>query len=945
MTEKVWAIGARITLALFGMVAVRAAAEPSRLPMLEKAIREKRALVPEFRFLAEQARRLGVRVWLFGGSAAAFSHYVLRDLEGGTGDRAAASGKFSYRYARIFRHTQDADLVVDGPEAAAKALEAKLAAHFPHLLGNKKSAWEVRLLRQDLGDKEAPLTNPNFRGQYTDSHSTGMVEITEPADGESVVRDVRDWGPGSGRFLEDVLARELHFYDSPDHGKTKRAAEGLNPPIFAVVRYFTKAFQYGLAMRPEDEPIVRRLIESFDPAKDLATPYAMRWLEHHGRKLFWHANEVERAWETLERVGLRKALMRGNGPHAVGSLAWWLAKEPLRSHTVGRFDGPADPRRAMAGERAPGQTAAQLGIGLVAHDTSDFLVYEILVSSWDGHPNAFISRQNVDGESAAAGAALYARLGRIGGKFTNMTVHMRLDPNAREGVDFVLDGTPHEGAQIRILNRRAVTVCRELLDWDPAAYLELVSKAPAVPEGEAGVRERIRLEVRQAIEAMPPRELRRFVERTTRSLDGESVAPAYVAEVASLLGRHLDRNTRHALLVRARTNLGLAEVLLRDVWGRLRAADVGADELDGLASLLRVHGASIFAAVADMLASEGWSEPKLWKVAYALVLRAAEREPSEALVRQMWLREPWVEKEEALPRLVEALEIAEAVTAETIAHIGDHSEWASRPEARLLFRALAERTTRSSAEMFRIVMDSQAWSHLGLETMRADVTRKLAWAEFDQGILRLDRAWHDPIFQEELHERWEEWRRSTSLEDRRSYRTFVQHGLAHPGLRARAEYGQWVDGVLKDAADGKLDAFTRSAILARFFADPLVADVPGMDRRFLGFLRAHLQQRRELFSLSAMAEAVNRAGWFERGVAPGVAAFLADALERFPSLLRGENGAAGRAQVTLWLRGPARRIPESEAERNHWIRVARAVAAATPVASEASCAEAVAAAP
>lgn len=912
------------------MVAVRAAAEPPRLPVLEKAIREKRLKVPEFQFLQDQARRLGVRVWLFGGSAAAFSHYVLRDVEGGPGDRAAASGTFSYRYARIFRVTQDADLVIDGPESAARALEAKLAAQFPHLLGNKKSAWEVRLLREDLGDKEAPLTNRNFREQHTDSHSTGMVEITDPPEGESVVRDVRDWGPNSGRFLDDVLARKLHFYFSPTHGETKRAAEGLNPPIFAVVRYFTKAFQYGLAMRPEDEPAIRAIVDAFDPARELTTPYAMRWLEHHGRKLFWHANDVEHAWDELERVGLRQKLMRDAGPHPSGSLAWWLAKEPLRSLPVGRFVGPDDRRRAMAEGRPVGRTAAELGIRYVAHDTSDYLTYEILVSSWDGHPNAFISRRDVDGEAAAAGPALYARIGRVGGKFTNMTVHMELHPDAREGVDFVLDGTPHEGAQIRLLNRQALTVLREHLDWNVRDWLEAIRQETTPKEGEEGVRGRIRLELRHAIETMKRKELAALVASVGQAIADPATPQPYFAEVARLLGRHLPAEMRRAMRTRAQTDMHFAEVLIREVWGRMRSADVGLEELDGLALLLRVHGAGIFAAVADMLASDGWSEPKLWQVAYGMVLRAAQREPSEALVREMWLREPWVERADALPRLLEALQIAEAVTAETIAHIGDHEEWARRPEAVLLFRALAERTTHSSAEMFRLVLTRDAWSHVAVQSVREKVEREIAWAEFERGTLRLDRVWHDPIFQEELKERWEEWRIGASSYARQSYRTFVQQGLGQAGLRARPDYLQWVDDVLGDARAGRLDAVTRTALLARFFANPLVADVPGMEQRFLGYVKAQLAQRGERFSLPALVEAVTKGDWFSRGAGPAVAALLADALERYPDLLRGENGAAGLAQVTTWLRGPARRIPTSATEARDWARIEAAVRAVEP---------------
>lgn len=911
---------------LVGVVAVRAAAEPPRAPILEKAIRERRTRVPEFRYIREQARRLGVRVWLFGGSASAFSHYVLRDLEGGTGDRGSAAEEFSYRYSRIFRVRQDVDLVVDGPESAARLLEANVSRRFPHLLGNKKSAWEVRLLREDLGDKEAPLTNENFRQQHTDSHSTGMVELTEPPPGETVVRDVRDWSAGPGQFLDDVVDRRLRFYFSPTHESTKRASEGLNPAIFAVVRYFTKAFQYGLETRPEDEPWLRAIIERFDRSRDLSTPYAIRWLEHHGKKLFLHATNVEWAWNELERIGLRRALVAGDGPHPAGTLAWLLTKEPLRSHPIGHFAGPDDPRRLMAGDHPIGHTARQLGIDYVAHDTQDYLLYETILASWDGHPNATISRRNVEGESAAAGPALYGRLGSVGGKNTHITVHMRLHPDARDGVDFVLDGTPHDGAPIRLFNKVALTIAREKLDWDIGEYLSFVRGGGTFGEGDGGVLHRIRMELRHTVDTMAATQRRKLLAEATSALSERDVPVTYLTEVASIFGRHLGKEARRRMFERARTDLSFAEVFLREVWGAIPESEVAVEELDGLSALLRVHGAALFAAIADMLATDGWSEPKLWEVAYSMVLRAAQREPSEALIRQMWLREPWVDREDALPRLVQALEITHAVTAETIANIGVHEEWARHPQAELLVRSLAERTTRSSAEMFRIVLDSDAWSPVAKESVRAKVTREIAWAEFHQGTIRLERAWHDPIFQRELREAWEDWRLGNSREGRESYRTFVQSGLGQAGLRQRGDYLAWVDEVLDDAEQGRLDGLTRMALLGRFFADPLVSDVDGMLSRFLRHVTTTLERRGEAFSLSAYLEALERGHWLERPGAERLVAFLADAIERFPKLLRGENGVAGRALLDEWLRDPARRIPNDDEARAAWARIAAAMA-------------------
>src|SRR5688572_10931135 len=126
---------------------------------------------------------------------------------------------------------------MDGTPAQAEELGKRLMARFPYLQG-VKSVWEVRLLRKTVGEKEALLDNPEFLNQHTDSHSTGLIDLTT---GE--VKDVRDWRSKSPQFLGDVLDAKLHYYFSKEHGKTSRAQRGLNPPIFSAIRFLTKAFQ------------------------------------------------------------------------------------------------------------------------------------------------------------------------------------------------------------------------------------------------------------------------------------------------------------------------------------------------------------------------------------------------------------------------------------------------------------------------------------------------------------------------------------------------------------------------------------------------------------------------------------------------------------------------------------------------------------------------------
>lgn len=106
---------------------------------------------PEFKFIRDEADRRGLRVWLFGGTAASFSHYVKWDVLREMGDPRFQLDRFDYDYTNIYRSTQDLDLVVDGREQDAQEFEQLLKIRFPYFFGSKAARWEVRSFRQASG--------------------------------------------------------------------------------------------------------------------------------------------------------------------------------------------------------------------------------------------------------------------------------------------------------------------------------------------------------------------------------------------------------------------------------------------------------------------------------------------------------------------------------------------------------------------------------------------------------------------------------------------------------------------------------------------------------------------------------------------------------------------------------------------------------------------------
>lgn len=435
-------------------------------------IMHRRARVPEFQQIRKEGEKRGLRVWLFGGTAASFSHYVKWDVLRELGDSRFQAHRFDYDYTNIYRSTQDLDIVVSGDAQSAQSFEQELKTQFPYFLGSKTAGWEVRSLTEARGDKGGIIGDFGFMNQHTDSNSTGMVELTDPPPGETIVRDIRHWSQSQvPTFLKDVTDGNLTFYFSERHAETPLARSGRNPPIFAVIRALTKAFQYDLKISQQDWALFQQVIQKFDPKKDLSNEETSRWIEKNGKKLFLHAVNIEYAWDTIESLGLRKKLISiQNNSGSIDSLAWWMNKEPLRSKPVGEGSG---------------KTAESLGIQFVAHETHDFFAYESMTRSHLGKPNVFISREGSFGEAASHGDGFYTAIGRKGAKGTGITIRFEVDPKAKEGSDFVIEsrkvnGALGEGTFVVWKNKNAIRVISESLEMSPVDYFKFLANGQSV---------------------------------------------------------------------------------------------------------------------------------------------------------------------------------------------------------------------------------------------------------------------------------------------------------------------------------------------------------------------------------------------------------------------------------------------------------------------------------
>lgn len=435
---------------------------PVVLPASEvkDAITARRLRVPEHKRIAELAKARGLRVYLFGGTAANFARYVKWSVESEKGLREFRAGYFTYDFTKTYRENQDLDIVisrVDGkPETREEIVEFQkaLESEFPYFQ-SQKTVWEVRGFRTKNGDKEALFDDWDFANQHSDTQSTGLVELTEPPQGESVVRDSRDWNSENSRFLSDLASDHIRLYFSKNHAQTARAAKGENDPIVEVLRLIRKAVQSGASIDAESMSHMRKIAQEFDPERSLNS-YSRKRALREAEKIALNAIDLEHAWNLLDHLGLRQKLIRiGGDAQDVESVAWKLSREPLRSTYE-----EASKRIRWQG-KPTGRTARDLNITTVAHATRTIDAYLSIASSPFARPNFFYSRGGGFRESAAEGDGVYAALGTKG--YGPYSVVLSVDPNAREGIDFEL----HFGKFITINNSSAFKLIPQ--DFNPDA--------------------------------------------------------------------------------------------------------------------------------------------------------------------------------------------------------------------------------------------------------------------------------------------------------------------------------------------------------------------------------------------------------------------------------------------------------------------------------------------
>jgi hypothetical protein len=322
-----------------------------------------------------------------------------------------------------------------------------------------------------------------------------MIDLSEETPAQERVRDLREWeNVHNPNFLKDVLDGSIHFYFSPLHETTKFYLGGRNPPILAVIRYFIKIFQLDLKPRAEEESILQKIISEFDPKSVQGNSYLDGWFKNNIPKLLQNSMDVEYSFNTLNRFRLTEKLKSISGDTGIGSIRWWLEKQPLFTHPIGQAKAERQTPDPVAALQGPVTTAKDLQITEVAHETTSFLVYESITRSHKGLPNVFISRQGILGEMAAFGNGFYVKVGhRSGFRGTGFTIRFRMHPEAVLGVDFEYI---KEHQYVVVRNRTVLTIIPENMQLDLLGYYSILTSAEGFSKDDEGVLHRLKLALR-----------------------------------------------------------------------------------------------------------------------------------------------------------------------------------------------------------------------------------------------------------------------------------------------------------------------------------------------------------------------------------------------------------------------------------------------------------------
>jgi len=516
-----------------------------------------RQSMEELSLMRGLAKSLQLRVWLLGGASATLAHYSKWNLAHKTGIEVPLR-RYNYSFEDVFSSLQDLDLVVEGDEKNIEIFKSAVKTKYPHIQGIEDSfhVWHLADGNTDMpklqfdGNKSGDISE--FRKQHTDSHSIGMVEITDPKDHEPVVRDLFDWNAHRyGRenpFLKDVINNEIHFYFSNEHESVPIVKMGMNPPFIAATRLIIKAAQFGLKISEHDLNLLKSIITQYKfpmspkyPWRVDGNSYAVQWTSRNAQKLYQNALDVGYAHKLAYSAGIMEKLDQVYSARLLGGL--------IPQKQISKAELEEDSNK---------KSAKELGIDMTYFKPLQPDEYERLVRSLPSLPNILLT-----------GEPFLTRVGPD--RNVAATIWLKVNPKAREGIDFTIHrrtskvGEPlQEGDEIEWHNRSALRVLPKSLNLTPERFFRFLSEGrfDRIDQFSYSL-SKLKRQLKKHASELDSAEQNRLQELVSHLLDtakSEEVVSALVFEYETIygeathefIGNYIMKNIKHLLATNPR---------------------------------------------------------------------------------------------------------------------------------------------------------------------------------------------------------------------------------------------------------------------------------------------------------------------------------------------------------------------------------------------------------
>lgn len=199
--------------------------------------------------LIARAHEMDIKIYLMGSSAAFL--VKLASLGRAPNDK---------NFTDIFSIGQDFDMFIEGSRSSVEKFTTWAQEKFPDY------EWDAESInRIDRHTQE-----------HSDSSSTTIFELTDNLTNWRVRDFTGRTGLAGSPFFKNLSEGKLQFYFDENHGQSYWQQRGKNPAIFAALRYLINLSRWSLAPEESSIPTVKKIIDDFDPSRDLTTPYATK---------------------------------------------------------------------------------------------------------------------------------------------------------------------------------------------------------------------------------------------------------------------------------------------------------------------------------------------------------------------------------------------------------------------------------------------------------------------------------------------------------------------------------------------------------------------------------------------------------------------------------------------------------------------------------------------